>query len=841
MLKKLCCIFLAVMMLSTFSISAEDVNDAGSIGEKLSVTDNVSVVDDDDVSGETIEFDIPTDEDSFLHPDIGLEYSEGYTAQTGEIIGGGVPDITPMMLPLTDSVREGIKNFQQYINDNLPMDYLGKKLRLTGAPSDLMKTAAIKLIQYRLNILGAGLAVDGAFGPASQAAFSKYVGTIERYNSGVWVYILQGLLYSHLYDPNGFDGSYGVNGGTGCLNAVNSFKTRNLITEGGSGSVGIKTMMCLTWRTPERTVDDGVYYIRNTLGTYLHTQNGGITSGTNVYAYSKYSDGAAETIQIRQLWKVTYLGDGFYTIRPMHKPDMALTVENGNAVIKPADPQNAQFKWEIYEYDLGIIIRHRGDTSQRLYIAGDSTAAGANVCVGSNYSSNQKWSLIKITNPPEGAIIYRKSSSSVIANGHRWIAKDDFTAFFSDFDMAPTFYSPYTDSQDFTWTSSNPDIATVSPNGIGFVGKAVGMVLIQGRKVRGDRVYYVNFNLHVTPVPSGVYYMQNIATHKYVDIENQNMSNGTQIHQWNFHGGTTQTWRLHLDNIGGYYTIRSERNSTYYLGVQNDSSANDVPVVLRSGTITSGMKWDITVSSHGNYVLTPRTGIVNGNNRVLAVEYYVNNSNGLDMQQRDFVDDVNFKDEWMLYYHKQYGLAYLGYDPGHTASMQEIAQRVCYRWGPNGYAYLNLSKQTALALMSSVNVFSCITHGKQNSIDLANGETLTSADINALPNFRALDLVYYGACLTGSGGTNNLVNATLNKGAAAVVGFKHQVDPAETYYWTEQFMWALADRKVTIAEAMNWADDVTGNHPAYQNHQEWSVWKPEDRLAVGDLDITVYY
>ena len=139
----------------------------------------------------------------------------------------------PMMLPFTDSIRAGIKSFQQYINGNLPMSYLERKLSTTGSINNQTKTAAIKLIQYRLNQSGAGLTVDGAFGPASQAAFSKYVGTIERYSSGVWVYILQGLLYCHLYDPSGFDGSYGVNGGTGCLNVVNSLKSRNLITEGG--------------------------------------------------------------------------------------------------------------------------------------------------------------------------------------------------------------------------------------------------------------------------------------------------------------------------------------------------------------------------------------------------------------------------------------------------------------------------------------------------------------------------------------------------------------------------------------------------------------------------------
>lgn len=564
MFKKFCCAFLVVFMLfSSFRISAEDVDEVACMSD-VPVNMNETTADTDvEPFEETVEFSIPTDEESFLNPEMGLEYSEPYTVQTGEVFGGGASDIMPMMLPFTDSIRAGIKSFQEYINANLPISYLEKTLRTTGTVNDQTKTAAIKLIQYRLNQSGAGLAVDGAFGPASQAAFSKYVGTIERYSSGVWVYILQGLLYCHLYDPNGFDGSYGVNGGTGCLNAVNSLKSRNLITEGGSGSVGIKTMMCLTWRTPERTVDDGVYYIKNTLGTYLHAQNGGLSSGTNVYACFKYADGTAVTTQLRQLWKVTYLGDGFYTIRPMHKSNMALTVENGNAVLKPADPQNAQFKWEIYEYDLGIIIRHKGDTTQKLYIVGDSTAGGANVCVGSNYSSNQKWSFIKIENPPEGAIIYNTSSLSIITNGHRWIAKDDFAASFLDFNMAPTFYSPYTDSQDFTWTSSDINVATASEIGM-FLGKDVGTVLIQGRKARGDRVYYVSFNLHVKPLANGLHYIQNKATQKYMDIENQSMSNGTQIHQWDFHGGTTQFWRLNLDYNSGYYTIQSGRNSSYY-------------------------------------------------------------------------------------------------------------------------------------------------------------------------------------------------------------------------------------------------------------------------------------
>lgn len=141
-------------------------------------------------------------------------------------------DLSALSTMSAASVADGIKQFQQYINANLPMSYLGTQLTVDGSCGPATQTAAIKLIQYRLNQLGAGLAVDGGFGTLTQQAFSNYVGTIERYDSGVWVYILQGLLYCHSYDPGGFDGSYGVSGGTGCLNAVNLFKSVNVITGG---------------------------------------------------------------------------------------------------------------------------------------------------------------------------------------------------------------------------------------------------------------------------------------------------------------------------------------------------------------------------------------------------------------------------------------------------------------------------------------------------------------------------------------------------------------------------------------------------------------------------------
>jgi len=131
-----------------------------------------------------------------------------------------------------------------------------------------------------------------------------------------------------------------------------------------------------------------------------------------------------------------------------------------------------------------------------------------------------------------------------------------------------------------------------------------------------------------------------------VDIEDQNMANGTNIHQWDFNGGNSQRWIFtHLGD--GYYSIKSANStSNYYLGVQNDGTATNTQVVLRTGSLTDGMKWKVSVTTSGAYKITPKTG--EPNDRVLAVGWYALNVNGIDIKQRDYDDDGNYLDEWIL-------------------------------------------------------------------------------------------------------------------------------------------------------------------------------------------------
>ena len=126
-----------------------------------------------------------------------------------------------------------IKAFQQWINGYLPLKYLGANLEVDGRYGPATRIAAIKAFQYWLNsTYSAGLAVDGGYGPLTK----KKTPLLVKGCKGPGVYVLQGLLYAHDYDPKGFDGSFGAAGGMGCYNAVKAYQTDNgLEVDGKAG------------------------------------------------------------------------------------------------------------------------------------------------------------------------------------------------------------------------------------------------------------------------------------------------------------------------------------------------------------------------------------------------------------------------------------------------------------------------------------------------------------------------------------------------------------------------------------------------------------------------------
>lgn len=400
------------------------------------------------------------------------------------------------------------------------------------------------------------------------------------------------------------------------------------------------------------TVPDGLYYIKNINSHYyLNVESGQIANYTNVQQYSKYATSASEIYRIRQMWKISYLGNGRYSVRPMHKLDMGLHVTGSNVDIYNIGTTDtlsslaSAGEWTIQWYSTGYVFKNNGSNSLTMQVEGAATSSGATI-IASTYSTsiNCRWELTQMTESLVGLYLYDTANKCPVTSPTKYVAPNESRTLFN-MSLVCIAYSPWTINQTVSWSTSSE--ATVNSTGtVTGVSPTNGdTITVTAKKVVNGYSRTVSYKLVVTEIPNGTYSIKNKETARYVDIEGPTMAAGTLIHQYAFHGGSSQRWIFsHLGD--GTYSIRSAYHSSYYMGVKDNSTDNDAAVVLCSGSITNGMKWKVIKSNHNAYKIIPKTGEVN--NRVLAVGWYVLNTDGIDIEQCDFTDDANYKDEWQI-------------------------------------------------------------------------------------------------------------------------------------------------------------------------------------------------
>ena len=222
------------------------------------------------------------------------------------------------------------------------------------------------------------------------------------------------------------------------------------------------------------TIADGIYYIKNAnIGLYLGTY-GGTTDSTAARLLAKVSTG---TSLCYQLWKVTYLGSGYYSIRPVYKLDMALRSNDGGTVelttIGEIDSLSAvplASRWTI-EYDTtGYVFRYTGSGSMAMRSANGSASPGLGV-ITAVYSSTTtfRWTLEKPLYRAEVynfydngySVRYGESTNASAATIYQYsnaIAKRYLELL--NFEVAvyyPSYFSSALDNCKVTVTSSNID------------------------------------------------------------------------------------------------------------------------------------------------------------------------------------------------------------------------------------------------------------------------------------------------------------------------------------------------------------------------------------------------
>lgn len=262
-----------------------------------------------------------------------------------------------------------------------------------------------------------------------------------------------------------------------------------------------------SWSIPE-----GVYNIVTGVNQYnsLMVANSSRANGANVLTAS------TSNTSWGQKWVLAIASDGYYTIRNLNSR-MLLEVadspaQSGSNARQQTDKATSAQLWKPELTAGGIVFKSKANNSIVLDISGASTRVGANVQVyASNGTAAQK---------------FRVSSVDAIDSGTTFVFKN------------------------LGLDDGVLDVVDASKAN----GAPVQLYVSNGT---GAQKFKVISN------GGGMYYLQNINSLKYLDVDKNTK---TIIQQWEGQSGSNKQWELALDLDTGSFTVKSVYTGTYLDG-----------------------------------------------------------------------------------------------------------------------------------------------------------------------------------------------------------------------------------------------------------------------------------
>ena len=585
------------------------------------------------------------------------------------------------------------------------------------------------------------------------------------------------------------------------------------------------------------TIPDGIYYITDqALQHRLQTKDGSITGFTNVVQDDIIPEMAANVDRIAQMWRITYLAEGMYTIRPISNSDMCLYANTLSAttsipvVIYPSESNEYEevpmrCQWTISRETNGFVIRYRGLTAYSLQTAWGNGSAGAQIVAGA-YSATLwtcHWNLTPVENVPTGFALYDINTGlPTDLTVKRYIAPEEVRSLGS-MGLKLITYPDTSVVQYIQISSRNSNLAQIEGKE-NIVGVAPGetSVYICLNQTGDTDVYDASFPLVVTEIPEGTYFIRNKKLGNYLQIDdNVSASESNAIMElWEFDGKNYQRWVFtHLGD--GYYSIVSAA-SALALSVQaDDVNIGDKSIVQQHYTGDSRQKWKIAISEGGSYILRPQSGESYATDWCLSAGTGIGN-NGRNVEHREYTDNNDAKDQWELFlrFDMRYKLLALNEDEKpRNYYFNEVSTIIYNHFEKETYTdfYEELSKSDVSRMLSDSDIFVVHTHGKKNGFMIANSTYITMADIKKI-DLGGLRFALLLTCHTGAdfdeshiedNQPENIIEQMVCSGAQTVVGFSEATAIGDCNRFAISFFDATVNNGNTVKEAMDSIDYST--------------------------------
>lgn len=389
----------------------------------------------------------------------------------------------------------------------------------------------------------------------------------------------------------------------------------------------------------EQIIADGVYYIKNVYSNYYLQVSEAANYPESYVCHNNWTnDGimngqvySGDRLDVRYMWKINYLGEGYYSICPMHRLNMHLSLtayEDTGETIATVNSTSPTTRWKIEQTDAGYVFKADGYDFFTLFAPNINRSTHPYI-VTSLYEENVSNCLWDIEEA--GTAILWYENSLFTPNPYYWATPNSILTIEQlnlKFQFSPFILPP----SNVTWTSSNTDIATVDPSTGRVETHAPGKVTISATILYNENEISAQYSLTVTPLIDGFYYIQNNASGNCITYTEDDSTSNNIVSASSYEDINNQKWLI--EHFGyGYYTIRLADSSGTYLG--NNSSTlilSDVAYL-----------WRIVQTPAGGLKIATAA---NEDIDLAVFSTSTSESSYYNTYLQEYTKDENYQDEW---------------------------------------------------------------------------------------------------------------------------------------------------------------------------------------------------
>jgi len=395
---------------------------------------------------------------------------------------------------------------------------------------------------------------------------------------------------------------------------------------------------------------DGVYALKNlgNSGLYMDVEQNIYIAGYHVQQYA-YSPSPTESFSRGGLFKITKDTEtDYYIIRSMLNNRMSFGFSGNEVITKYIRENDAEVPlsdmfsivrdgsgYVIRPYDSTYVVAANNTSASGMAGAPDSFLAKRTL---SSAGNRGRWEMQKYTGSSQygGGLRISPSSSYGLEMGKQYSIM------------------PYIWSTDLDENTSYLSISSSCHDKVEYeyvIGehtmyvepKAAGTLTFVFR-IRKDgtatTAHLLGANATMIPktTVNETYFIRNIGTNRYIDIEGPSSAEGAIIQQWQYNGKNQSKW-LFEKASGGYFYIQS-LYSGKYIGVDSTNTS----VIRQYASKSDYTLWRFITTTSGNFRIVNKAI----SSTVLAAPT-ATSGNGADLIATSYTGNSVYNDEWMIY------------------------------------------------------------------------------------------------------------------------------------------------------------------------------------------------